>query len=522
MSRLACAVLVSCLAAAALAEQAQVDSTGVLKARKSAQMKRAIKSHLQAPAVITESGAQLCKSLQKVMKERRCGHRGVSVVRENKAIFMSVSKWPISGCDLPKPLLKRLQEGEQNAKASCTVAFAASSKNVESNWHVLPKGGVVVVPLRVPQASSLVRSESDHDPEDLIWQVMYQINSKLYFPDLFGEKLKLGLPALQFATFMPGHALLQKADYHNDLQNSNGTFWQLAKASGTDKIDLAHNYSLLYHRHLDQSDLFEETGGMMLEIGLGCMLEPGDAAIAGASAKIWPRLFPSVAVHFVEIDRLCTARWQPHMQDAGVAKVHIGPQADPNILAEVAHDAKFAGPGGFGSVVDDGSHLPADIEASFRALMPHLKKGGVYFIEDIMFATWQAYLGYETLHDPKMTIQTKYDRSSATPVALAAVLAAGVTGLTDVPAINNKMEVLQQELVGVQTPDTSLFGPISDRVNAWKSYMTEPFVTKTNPVTYPVSSYDKPEKWRNEVLSASGALVDLIECSPGICAFRRA
>lgn len=263
MSRLACAVFVSCLAAVAVTELAHVDSTGVMKHRKSTQMKLVIKNHLQAPAVIAEGGTQLCKSLQKVMKERRCGHRGVSVVREKKdgqsqMAIMAVSKWPISGCDLPKPLLKRVQEGEQGAKAACTVAFAASSKNVESNWHLLPKGGVVVVPLQVPEGGRLVRSESDHDPEDLIWQAMYQINSKLYFPELFGENFKLGLPALQFATFMPGHALLQKADYHNDLQNANGTFWQLAKASGTDKIDLAHNYSLLYHRHLDQSDLFKK------------------------------------------------------------------------------------------------------------------------------------------------------------------------------------------------------------------------------------------------------------------------
>lgn len=515
-----------CCAGPAKASQVTltVDSTGHSMPAKVA------KEHRKIPG---KSDARLCESIFKYLDERRCRNKDISVLHEQDAKMVPLSKWPLTGCNLHKPSQRSVR-----ANSQCTVAFAASSGNAEHIWARLPSGGLVVVPLRKSEGSSFMRSEFgsvDEDPEGLIWQAMYQINSKLgYWPETFGENLKLGLPDLQFATFLPGYALFQKADHAHDIHNANGTFWKLADAAGTDKIDKAHNYSLLYHRHFDESGVLNEIGSMMLEIGLGCMLEPGNAAIAGASAKIWPRLFPTAAVHFIEVDRLCTARWQPHMREAGVAKVHIGPQADKNILAEVVHDASFAKPGGFGAVVDDGSHIPADIEKSFRTLLPHLRSGGLYFIEDMMYASWGAgYPVYQTYKLPRMKITSKNDRSSATPVALTAVLAAGVTGLADVPDWRPQSLEEDEEEESVRPPDRSFFGPITDQLDVIKARLRKKYVKPVVdyfssmqpgyiPPTRPVRSYDHPEEWRKEVLAAAGALIDFIECSPGICVFRRA
>jgi len=554
MSFLTYVVFSSCVVMSQAAQETlSIDSGGHLKpsahkktqeaiAHKKAKEKKQ-ERHLAKVAMSVKGRAQLCKSLRKAMEERRCWHKSVSLLREHHSKMVVMTKWPMTDCNLPSP-----SKTMGNAKSSCVVAFAASASNAEHVWARLPAGGLVVVPLRRPHGSSFMRSEFnsvDEDPENLIWQAMYQINSNLgYWADDFGENFKLGLPGLQFVTFLPGHALLQKAA-KDDIRHSNGTFWKLAAASGTDKIDSAHNYSLLYHRHFDEpGHVLNEMGGMMLEIGLGCMLERGNAAIAGASAKIWPRLFPNVAVHFIEVDRVCMAHWEPHMKEAGVAKVHIGPQADKKILDAVITDASFAnkGSGGFASVVDDGSHKPADIEKSFRTLLPHLKSGGLYFVEDMMFSSWgDGYTYYQNPASPRMKISSKYDRSSATPVALTAVLAAGVTGLADVPAwVDPELQrdddeaALEEEEVPTRAPDTSLFGPITDRVDVVKAHVKALTALYVNPVmehfkgtsvdipeTIPVKSFDHPDQWRNEIIAASGALIDFIECSPGICVFRR-
>ncbi len=34
-------------------------------------------------------------------------------------------------------------------------------------------------------------------------------------------------------------------------------------------------------------------------------------------------------------------------------------------------------------IIDDGSHISEHIITSFKTLFPHLKKGGLYFVEDL-------------------------------------------------------------------------------------------------------------------------------------------
>lgn len=472
---------------------------------------------ISAPVTENTLHTQLCQSLKKAMEEKRCARRGVAVFQEQTSNLKAAREWPVRDCQLPRPLFDTLARAE----SPCTVTFANSAANAENIWALLPPGGLLVVPLKRVVGDSFLHSDLEKDPEGFIWQALYQVHSNLYFAPVFGEdfKKRLGLPQLQFVTFFAGHALLQKADWSLDLHAANGTFWTLAKGASTDKVDRFHNYSLLYHRHLDEAGVVNELGGMMLEIGLGCVLGRGDASLAGKSAKVWPRLLPNVAVHFLEIDRECVANWQPQMRELGVARVHIGAQADPEVLAEIIHDAKFARPGGFCSVVDDGSHNAADIEASLRTLFPHLKSGGLYFVEDVMYSAWPTYKAFQAL--PSMNITSKRDHSSATPVAVAAVLAAAATGLAEGSA-----EALQQNamLSPNIVPSRPFFGRIVDALRAASSYVLEPFMGRdwlAKGDTYPVPSFRYKEKWRQEILSSHGALVDLVECTPGICVFRR-
>merc|ERR1740130_2169128 len=98
--------------------------------------------------------------------------------------------------------------------------------------------------------------------------------------------------------------VLQKSDPEQDKKISEkGEFFTRAKAAGTDKIFGDHQYQLEYHRYLDT--LPKEEVGMMLEIGLGCTMNYGP----GASTKIWPHMFPHLALHMVELNRACTEKW---------------------------------------------------------------------------------------------------------------------------------------------------------------------------------------------------------------------
>jgi len=132
-----------------------------------------------------------------------------------------------------------------------------------------------------------VNKESEGD-ENLLWQALYQLNSRLgYFKGTTGMESKdLGLDDLEYVAFLPGHVLMQKFNTAADSRESDGAFIHLATSAGTDKVDWTHNYTLLYHRHLDSYSKTQQ--GMLLEIGLGCTMDYG----AGASAKIWPELIP--------------------------------------------------------------------------------------------------------------------------------------------------------------------------------------------------------------------------------------
>ena len=136
----------------------------------------------------------------------------------------------------------------------------------------------------------------------------------------------------------------------------------------TDKVT-AHGYEAIYDIYLMPTD--EKI--KLLEIGLGCDMGYGP----GASATIWPRLFPNGDIWFAELDEECVKHyWNPSYRWHYVT----GNQGDEKIVTQWINETG----GQFDFIIDDGGHTNHQIWTSFAHLFFHaLSPGGVYFIEDL-------------------------------------------------------------------------------------------------------------------------------------------
>lgn len=114
----------------------------------------------------------------------------------------------------------------------------------------------------------------------------------------------------------------------------------------------------------------------VLEIGLA----------QGGSLQLWRDwLGAGASVVGLDLDPTCKRF------EAEGFPIYIGDQGDPELLARIA-----AAHGPFDIVIDDGSHIPRHQIASFKALWPHVKAGGVYVCEDLhtnYWAGWEGGLG---------------------------------------------------------------------------------------------------------------------------------
>lgn len=139
----------------------------------------------------------------------------------------------------------------------------------------------------------------------------------------------------------------------------------------TDKLT-DHGYDILYDRYFSKA----EAGSVLkfLEIGLGCDMGYGP----GASAKIWPRLFPNAQVWFAEYNRACV---EQYVSKNNVSWKYVtGDQKNRTTLSMWTATTR----GSFDIIIDDGGHTNNQIWNTFQELFFNaLKPGGVYFIEDL-------------------------------------------------------------------------------------------------------------------------------------------
>lgn len=160
----------------------------------------------------------------------------------------------------------------------------------------------------------------------------------------------------------------------------------IARSTGTDKWGV-HFYTPHYERHLEH---LRDEEFVLLEIGVGGYARTGQG---GASLRMWRRYFPHAQVVGLDIEDKSFVDRPPRMVTVR------GSQTDEAVLNSVID--RFGAPL---VVVDDGSHRPDDIVATFHLLFPQLPDGAVYAIEDTQTSYWPEFGGSVDRSSPDTTM----------------------------------------------------------------------------------------------------------------------
>lgn len=129
-------------------------------------------------------------------------------------------------------------------------------------------------------------------------------------------------------------------------------------------------YFPAYERHFNR---FRNQSLLFLEIGCG----------QGGSLQMWKEYFgPYAEIVGLDIRPECAAFEESQIH------VRIGDQSDPAFLQAIIDE--FGVPD---IVLDDGSHIMSHVVSSFHFLYPRISPTGVYMVEDLHTAYWNAYEG---------------------------------------------------------------------------------------------------------------------------------
>ena len=165
-------------------------------------------------------------------------------------------------------------------------------------------------------------------------------------------------------------------DATSDVADELDPLTRLAIRHGTDKWG-PHFYTPVYHTlfaHLRDKPV------RLLEIGIGGYTL---RAVGGASLAMWAEYFPHGRIVGIDIV-------EKKLDLGPRVKIRCGSQDDAAFLASVSEED-----GPFDIVIDDGSHVPAHVVASFLALFPRLSDGALYVIEDTQTAFFPQFGGSE-------------------------------------------------------------------------------------------------------------------------------
>jgi hypothetical protein len=160
---------------------------------------------------------------------------------------------------------------------------------------------------------------------------------------------------------------------------------ELAVRFGTDKV--AHGYVPLYEERLE-ARRYEPLA--LLEIGVGGYAAPDQG---GDSLRMWAAYLPNARI--IGLDY-----FEKKLElDPSVVLVQ-GSQDDPVVLERL-----IAEYGPFDVVIDDGSHVNPQRNATFEHLFPRLRDGGFYALEDLHTSYLRAFAGTAAqLDTPKTTM----------------------------------------------------------------------------------------------------------------------
>ena len=138
----------------------------------------------------------------------------------------------------------------------------------------------------------------------------------------------------------------------------------LAVKYGTDKAHDMHRYTPIYHDLLNR---VREEAITLLEIGV----------LHGASIRMWREYLPNARIFAVDScpDRLKNITDVPNCE-----LVHCNAGSTASIAEKIL--GSFPGVE-FDLVIDDASHLPQQQFVAFRSLLPRVRPGGYYIVEDL-------------------------------------------------------------------------------------------------------------------------------------------
>jgi predicted O-methyltransferase YrrM len=142
---------------------------------------------------------------------------------------------------------------------------------------------------------------------------------------------------------------------------------QIGREHGTDKASDRHGYLEVYDRHLSS---LRENNVKVLELGV----------FKGASLRMWREYFPRGQIVGCDL--------HPDRRDYAGDRIaiEIGDCGSAAFLEKVATSH-----GPFDLVVDDASHIWRHQQIAFDTLFPHLKRGGLFIIEDIHTSGMERY-----------------------------------------------------------------------------------------------------------------------------------
>lgn len=139
------------------------------------------------------------------------------------------------------------------------------------------------------------------------------------------------------------------------LDYGKASLTEIADHFKTDKGSIKHNYTAVYDRYFGPLRL--QPGLRLMEIGVAC----------GSSLKMWSKYFSDARILGVDIRPDC----------ANLCRLY------PNVKILIQNATHGPVPGVFDIIIDDGSHVSADIVDAFRHNWPSLRPGGLYVIEDL-------------------------------------------------------------------------------------------------------------------------------------------
>jgi hypothetical protein len=130
------------------------------------------------------------------------------------------------------------------------------------------------------------------------------------------------------------------------------------------------HYFDIYERHLSQF-IGKET--VILEVGV----------YHGGSLQMWKKYFGQKARIFgIDIDPQCKK-----FEDDQI-KIFIGSQEDRDFLQKIKKEIPPVD-----ILIDDGGHTMNQQVVTFKEMFGHIKKNGVYLIEDLHTSYWEEYGG---------------------------------------------------------------------------------------------------------------------------------